>query len=175
MKKSLLLITMLLLSAAWVVAQTTAPAAPSATQPSATGSQATPASPSVGSPSSMGSQTSTGDQAKASAKADNSIRGCLSGAAGSYTLTDSASGKTYNLTGKTDDLSAHVGQEVEINGASASASAGTGIGSSASNPSSSASSAGTSGASSASGAGQAAANNFDVKSVTKIADTCSNK
>jgi hypothetical protein len=178
MKKSLLLITMLLLSAAWVVAQSTSPA-PSASQPGASDSQATPASPSASSQSSVGSQTSAGDQAKASADANNTIRGCLSGSAGSYTLTDNASGKSYNLTGKTDDLSAHVGQEVEINGASASASTGGAMGSSASNPSGSASSnAGASsaaGAPSASGAGQAVASSFDVKSVTKIADTCSNK
>lgn len=158
MKKSLLLITMLLLSAAWVVAQSTSPA-PSPSQPSA---------------SDQSSQSSTGDQAKATAKADNTIRGCLSGSAGSYTLTDNASGKSYKLTGSDADLSAHIGQEVELNGSSATASAGMN-GSAASNPSSSASSNPADSAASSGTSGVAEASNFSVKSVTKIADTCSNK
>ncbi len=170
MKKSLLLITMLLLSAAWVVAQSTSPA-PSTSQPGAAAQS---------SPSGMGSQTSPADQgsAKASAKSENSIRGCLGGSAGNYTLTDSATGKTYKLTGSDSDLSAHIGQEVELNGSSASASAGM-TGSAASNPSGSAASSGAAGSAAttpgASSTGAVEASNFNVKSVTKIADTCSNK
>lgn len=150
MKKSLLLITMLLLSAAWVFAQM-----PSTSQSSATSGQT--------SASSQSGQAS----ATASTSAETSIRGCLGGSAGSYTLTDSASGKTYNLSGSSDKLSAHVGQEVELKGASEAASAGMAGGSASNPPASSASS----------GAGQAAAGgeNFNVKSVSKIADTCTNK
>src|SRR5256884_6104552 len=61
---------------------------------------------------------------------DNSIRGCLSGSAasGSYTLKDSQTGASYTLTGNTDALRTHVGEQVEITGqpmGGASASAST--------------------------------------------------
>src|SRR5437879_9822383 len=48
----------------------------------------------------------------------NSIRGCLSGSAasGNYTLKDSQTGASYTLTGNTDALRTHVGEQLEITG-----------------------------------------------------------
>jgi len=48
--------------------------------------------------------------------ANQTISGCLSKSGGNYILTDAQSGTVYTLTGNTDQLSAHVGHEVEING-----------------------------------------------------------
>jgi hypothetical protein len=49
------------------------------------------------------------------------VQGCLQGSGGAYTLT-ADSGMTYQLTGNTSELSAHIGHEVEITGKSASSS-----------------------------------------------------
>jgi hypothetical protein len=46
---------------------------------------------------------------------EKSIEGCLAGAGGSFTLTDS-SGKTYQLAGDTAKLGEHVGHTVRISG-----------------------------------------------------------
>ena len=43
------------------------------------------------------------------------MEGCLSGSSGNYTLTDK-NGTTYQLTGDTAKLSAHVGHEVKVTG-----------------------------------------------------------
>src|SRR5438094_6490410 len=84
-----------------------------------------------------------------------SIQGCLSGSAGSYTLTDQ-SGKSYQLEGETSKLSEHVGQEVQITGKeSGSSNAGM-------SASSSTASSGTSSQSV----------KFDVAKVKKSADMC---
>ena len=155
MRKLYLLTAILLLSAAWMVAQDTS-------QPG----------------SSSSSQTSS-DQANSSQSTnapETTIEGCLSGSSGSYTLTD-ASGKIYQLQGDASKLSDHVGHEVRIKGsetgASASASTPSGASASAStstsgNPSSSAS---PSSASSPSGNASAAIQ-FNVEKVKKISDTC---
>jgi hypothetical protein len=155
MKKSLLLITMMLLSAAWVVAQSTSSA-------QSTGQNGTASSQS--SASDQSSQT-----ASSSGMTGETIHGCLSGSAGNYTLTDSATGKTYNLSGDSTDLSAHVGQDIQVKGSAANSSAG--MNNQSSNPSSSASSSGTSGA----GQSATASETFNVTNVTKISDTCSTK
>lgn len=132
MRKVSLFTAVLFLSAAWALAQTT---------------------PSSSSSSSAQAGTSTSSN-------ETMIEGCLSGSAGSYTLTDS-SGKIYQLQGDTSKLSDEVGHQVRVHGSEASSASGTtgNAGSSAGN-----SAAGTSGGT-----------NFNVTSVKKVADTCSNK
>ena len=48
--------------------------------------------------------------------ANQTISGCLSKSGGNYILTDAQSGTVYTLTGNTDQLSAHIGHQVEITG-----------------------------------------------------------
>ena len=45
----------------------------------------------------------------------STVQGCLSGASGNYTFTDQ-SGKSWTLTGSTDNLKDHVGNTVQITG-----------------------------------------------------------
>ena len=67
----------------------------------------------------------TGSSQKgASASGQTTVEGCLQGSDGNYTLTDK-SGTTYQLQGDTSKLSAHVGHEVQITGATTSASTAT--------------------------------------------------
>lgn len=133
MKKTLILSTFLVLFAVWAGAQTSPS---SSSQPS--------------------SSQSSSDNAQ-------TVQGCLSGSAGSFTLT-SSSGATYQLAGDTSKLSDHVGEQVEITGSAASGSA-SGSASSTS-PSSSSPSAGSSGSSMG---GQT----INVQNVKKIASSCS--
>lgn len=93
MKKTLIL-SFVLLCAAWAFAQT---------YPNQTTSPG----------SSQTSQTSTSGQ-NSSGNA-TTVEGCLNGSSGNYTLTDS-SGKTWQLTGDTSKLNDHVGHKVEITG-----------------------------------------------------------
>src|SRR2546430_6930712 len=122
----------------------------------------------------------------------NSIRGCLSGSAasGNYALKDSQTAATYTLTGNTDALRTHVGEQVEITGqpmggASASANASpngssaSSSGTGASNPSDQAGAtsnrtgtAGSMGAGNNTSSG-GGTNSFQVSDVTKVADHCS--
>jgi len=44
------------------------------------------------------------------------VRGCLSGTAGNYTLTDDQSGAVYALSGNIDNLASEIGHQVEITG-----------------------------------------------------------
>ncbi len=67
------------------------------------------------------SQTSQSGQTS-SAGGEMTVQGCLTGASGSFTLTDQ-NGTIYRLTGDTAKLSEHVGHEVKISGAASSASA----------------------------------------------------
>lgn len=99
--RHLLLLSVLLLGAAWVVAQNY----PSQTSPSQT-------NPDQTTPTATGAQTT--------------VQGCLSGSSGNYILTDK-NGNTYQITGDTSKLNEHLGHEVQIKGtaSSASASAGT--------------------------------------------------
>jgi hypothetical protein len=96
--KKLCLVAAILFVSAVVFAQGTPPAAPLNAQAS---SQATAADP------------------------EKSIEGCLAGAGGSFTLTDS-SGKTYQLAGDTAELGKHVGHTVRISGSEKSAGAEAG-------------------------------------------------
>jgi hypothetical protein len=59
------------------------------------------------------------------ASGQTTVRGCLEGSNGSYTLTAS-SGKTYQLQGDASTLSKHVGHEVQITGTRSEAGRSTG-------------------------------------------------
>jgi hypothetical protein len=96
MKKFSLITAILLLSSAWVVAQSSPPSA-----------EQQPASPQAQQPDK--SQTAASD------KAGQTVEGCLSGAADTFKLTD-ATGKTYELTGDTSGLNENVGHQVRLYG-----------------------------------------------------------
>ena len=133
MRHLLLLISVLLLGACWAVAQdTTNPTSPSQTSPTSESSSQT------------GATTASGATA---------VEGCLSGASGSYTLTDK-NGVAYQLTGDTAKLSEHVGHEVKITGTSSSASPG--------------------GDGTAAGAANGNSQTLEVSSVKHISKTCKN-
>src|SRR5882672_12069269 len=112
MRKTYLIAAILLLSSVWALAQTTPssqqPATPGASSPSSTSPSQQPATPDN---SSTASQTST--------DSSTAIEGCLSGSAGSFTLTDQ-SGKAWQLAGDTSKLSDHVGHQLRIMGDSGS-------------------------------------------------------
>jgi hypothetical protein len=148
MRKLILVAVTLLCSGLWAFAQ-------SSTSPSST----SPADSSA-------SQTGSASASSTSSGSGTSIDGCLSGASGSYTLKDKASGTTYNLAGDTSKLASHVGEEVRISGSSEASSSA-----SASSPSSSASStpSSSSGSSMSNGSGQT----FNVQSVSKVSSSCS--
>jgi hypothetical protein len=128
MRKLLLLGSVLLLGTFWAVAQDSTPSGQSDS------SQSTPTQSSSG--QSMAKQT---------------VEGCLSGANGKYTLTDSQ-GNNYDLAGDTSKLADHVGHEVKITGTTGGADAsGTAT-------------------SSGSGSGQT----LQVSSVKHVSKTCKN-
>jgi hypothetical protein len=170
MRKTFLITAILLLSAAWAVAQTS-PSTPQSTTPETSSQQST--APSSTSPSqqpaapdatSSTTQTTTTQTTQTSSNSSTSIEGCLSGSAGNWTLTDQ-SGKTWQLAGDTSKLSDHVGHQVRI--------MGTDNSSSASGSSSPGSSSPSSGAG-ATGAGSSAAQStFTVNRVKMISSTCS--
>jgi len=56
---------------------------------------------------------STQTRTQSNTTQDNTVRGCLSGSAGNYTITD-ANGTQYQVTGNDATLKSSVGQEVEI-------------------------------------------------------------
>lgn len=86
------------------------------------------------------------------------VDGCLSGSDGSYMLKDKASGMTYNLTGNTSKLGAHVGHEVQVTGTATSASPGTESSASATTP--------------ANASGATGENTLRVSSMKHISATC---
>lgn len=171
MRKTFLITAILLLSAAWAVAQTS-PSTPQSTTPDTSSPQST--SPSSTSPSqqpatpdasSSTTQTTTTQTTQTSNNSSTSIEGCLSGSAGNWTLTDQ-SGKTWQLAGDTSKLSDHVGHQVRLMGTDNSSSASGSSSPSSSNPSSSA---GAAGAGSSSGT----QSTFTVNKVKMISSTCS--
>jgi hypothetical protein len=171
MRKTFLITAILLLSAAWSVAQTS-PSTPQSTTPDTSSQQ--PTAPSSTSPSqqpatpdtsSTTTQTTTTQTTQTSNNSSTSIEGCLSGSAGNFTLTDQ-SGKTWQLAGDTSKLSDHVGHQVRLMGSDNSASASGSSSPSSSNPSSSA---GATGAGSSSGSQPT----FTVNKVKMISSTCS--
>ncbi|HXO38126.1 MAG TPA: hypothetical protein VN872_05790 [Candidatus Acidoferrum sp.] len=177
MRKTSLITAILLLSAVWAVAQTS-PSSPQSTIPGASSQQ--PTSPSSTSPSqqpatpdasSTTTQTTTTQTTQTSTDSANSIEGCLSGSAGSWTLTDQ-SGKTWQLAGDTSKLSDHVGHQVRLMGTDNSGSASSPSGGSSSGA---ASGANPSSGGSATGAGSSSGSQstFNVKKVKMISSTCS--
>jgi hypothetical protein len=71
----------------------------------------------LGSAGKLGTQDPTSQAAGQSSTPQNSvIRGCLSGSAGNFTLTDQ-NGMQYKLVGNDAALQSKVGHEVEITGA----------------------------------------------------------
>lgn len=173
MRKTFLITAILLLSAAWAVAQTS-PSTPQSTTPDTSSPQST--SPSSTSPSqqpaapdtsSTTTQTTTTQTTQTSSNSSTSIEGCLSGSAGNWTLTDQ-SGKTWQLAGDTSKLSDHVGHQVRLMGSDNSSSASGASGSSSPSSSSPSSSTGA-GAGSSSGT----QSTFTVNKVKMISSTCS--
>ena len=148
MLKTLTICLVLLVSAAWLAAQSTAQSPDTSSASS----------------SSQGSSAQTGT----SPANDTSIEGCLQGSSGNYTLTDN-SGTSYTLTGDTSKLAEHVGHEVKVKGSTSESGAGmgsTGAGMSGSTGSST----GASNGSSSSGS----SSSLDVKSVKMVSKTCKN-
>jgi hypothetical protein len=93
MRQIFLLVSVLLLSLSWALAQ-------DATQGSTTPARGT-------NPMNSGQNSA--------ASSEKTVTGCLSGANGSFTLTDKH-GKSYHLTGDNAKLSEHVGHEVKVTG-----------------------------------------------------------
>jgi len=172
MRKTFLITAILLLSAAWAVAQTS-PSTPQSTTPDTSSQQST--SPSSTSPSqqpdttSTTTQTTTTQTTQTSSNSNTSIEGCLSGSAGNWTLTDQ-SGKTWQLAGDTSKLTDHVGHQVRLTGSDNSSSASGSSSPSSSNPSSTSPGSSTSGSSTGAAGTQST---FTVNKVKMISSTCS--
>lgn len=128
MRKTFMLAMVLFTSALWLQAQQS--------YPSSSGAQ----SPDQGMSQSSGQSMSD----------SMTVRGCLQGTNGSYTLTDEK-GMTYQLSGDTSKLAEHVGHEVQITGTTSAAS--------------------QTGASSSMGAQQT----LEVKHMKHISKTCTTK
>ena len=110
MRKAYLITAILLLSCVWALAQnSTPPAAPDQQNPSSQNPSTQPQQPS---PSQPDTTAPTATAPAPGDKAAKSVEGCIGGAAGAFTLTDSA-GKTWQLSGDTSKLGDHVGHTVE--------------------------------------------------------------
>ncbi len=126
--KAALLMTVLLLSAVWVVAQTagtaqpgteTQPSSPTGASPQSGGAAQNPQSqttPSTRATGAAGAQTGTATQT--TPERSQTIEGCLSGIPGQYSLI-TKSGQVYSLSGDDSLLGNHVGQVVRATGAGA--------------------------------------------------------
>jgi hypothetical protein len=108
MRKVYLITAIVLLSSLWAVAQNTPPPTVPDSQQQNPSSAAPSQQQKPVPPPPDTSQTAT---APAPSDQGKSVEGCLGGASGSYTLTDSA-GKTWQLSGDTSGLGDHVGHTV---------------------------------------------------------------
>ena len=112
MRKWSLITAVLVLSSAWVIAQSsTRPTAPDysqSNQPTSTGQQ----------PDAAQEKAPTGAD-----RTSQSIQGCITKVAGGYSLTDN-SGKTYQLAGDTSKLADEVGHYDQVWGTEQGSSAG---------------------------------------------------
>jgi Protein of unknown function (DUF5818) len=115
MKKFSLVTAILLLSSAWMLAQSSTSPTDSSQYPSS--------SPSAQQPAQSPDMSQSTQAGKAAEGAGTTVEGCIGGSAGNFTLTDS-SGKTYQLAGDTSKLGDHVGHDVKVTGTIASAAAG---------------------------------------------------
>lgn len=120
MRKLWLVCATLLLSAAWMAAQTNAGAQTSGTAQSSGQTGATAQTGESGQTGSMGGQNNGtyGQTNTQTSAGKTTLEGCLSGSSGNYTLT-SNNGMTYQLQGNDSKLSKHVGQEVKVKGSAA--------------------------------------------------------
>lgn len=172
MRKGFLLIAILLLSAVWVVGQSTDtpvhrstnPTGDNATKPgNADTSAASPSNPNIKDDTANTNGTMNGQTATPAGSSDTAavktLQGCLSGSAGNYMLKDDATGKSFVLTGKTDKLDSHIGQQVEVIGTLAPEAAGA---SASASPTSAT-------------AATTATDSFNVTSVKKLSDSCSSQ
>ena len=146
--RNLLCIAVLLLSAAWVAAQSSSSPSSSSSsdQAASSSSQTTPSNSTSTNPSNSGNETK--------------VEGCLNSSNGSYTLT-ARDGTTYQLSGDTSQLSEHVGHEVQISGTTSSASASNSSSSSSTTPASSG------------GMSSSSQPTLNVASIKHISKTCS--
>ena len=171
MRKGYLITAILLLSSVWLMAQSTPS---SSTQQPSTPSTTDQSSPSTTSPSqsTTTTQTTTTDTTQTSTNS-SSIEGCLSGSAGSYTLTDTT-GKTWQLAGDTSKLTEHVGHDVRLTGSEGSgAASGSSSGASGSSASSTGAGSSTGTGAGSSGAGASGSQpTFTVQKVKIISSTC---
>jgi hypothetical protein len=142
MKKMLLLAGLTLLSASFALAQDTPSQSPSQSMPSQSDQ--------------TGSQTSNNN---------GTIKGCLSGSDGNYTLAQDETGAMFKLMGADDQLRKHVGHEVMITGQVMSANSGA----SASDQTPSEASAGGNGEAAAGAGG----NTVQVSGVKMVSKHCS--
>jgi hypothetical protein len=112
---------------------------------------------------SSGSAQGQSSTATSDTGAHKTVKGCLSGSDGNYTLTDK-SGNTYQLKGDTSQLSNHVGHEIQVKGSLSAGSSSTPSGTTG-NPS----------AQTAAGASTtpSAQQTLDVSSLKHISETCS--
>ncbi len=136
-------------------------------------------------PSGSNAQNSTPSQSTNTPSNGQTMRGCLGGSTGSYTLTDSHTGTVYTLTGSTDNLSSKVGHEVEVTGqlAATVSSSASSTNNSGNNNSDTTNNSGTNSASGSSSSGSststtnssgsAVSNTIQVSNVTDVADHCS--
>jgi hypothetical protein len=99
------------------------------------------------------------------------VRGCLGGSDGNYTLTQDQSGSMFKLVGGDDQLKTHVGQEVLVTGQ---LSAGSASGDQGSAGASANANANSSGATATSSTGSASSGNMvQVTDVKMVSQTCS--
>jgi uncharacterized protein YdeI (BOF family) len=121
----LLLLSVLLLSFSWAVAQDT-PSQSNPSQDQSTQQQTTPdqsgMNSSRGQSDTTSAQTSAGQNNMGN---QTTVKGCLSSSNGNYMLTDK-SGTMYQLMGDTSKLSEHVGHEIKVTGTMGSAGSQTG-------------------------------------------------
>src|SRR5882724_1369611 len=126
MKARATMLSVLLLGASWVAAQSASPDSTPQTGSSSSqvtqGSQSSvsnPSSPNSSAPSQTAPDQSMSDKGVSKAAANQtSLRGCLAGSptSGEYTLTDQQTGMVYHLSGNIADLRMHVGEQVEVMG-----------------------------------------------------------
>jgi hypothetical protein len=133
MRKAVPLLCLLLLGAAWVMAQQTTsqsgtydqsakPGAPERTEPIG------PAEPSERAPiGSLGQQATHApdESAMPGSSEEKTIRGCLRGSSGNFTLTDDY-GNTWQLHGDNNLLGAHVDHQVALTGSPITSASSTG-------------------------------------------------
>jgi hypothetical protein len=150
MRKLWLICATLLLSAAWMAAQTTSGSASGTAQSGQAGATAQTGTQT----GNVGAQNNGtyGQNNSQSSAGKTTLEGCLSGTEGNYTLTAN-NGMTYELQGNNNQLNKHLGQEVKVKGSAAvGASSGMATGQSA--------------------ASSASQQTFQVNKVKKLSKTC---